>query len=317
MGILNHEVRRLIMELMSDMASKEKLIDLGRGKYKLAVGEVAIQEGTIQITKFGRGFVMLQDGNEIKIPKGFTGKAFWGDRVEVEYYPHRRSVPFVTKVTHRMRDHYVVIIEKIRDYAFGHPSDTRLHESFFIPARNLGVARDGDKVLLELESWDSTEDAPVGKVTRVLYQEGDHDVEMHAILAEFGLPLEFPKEVEDEAAQFTPSSKSEILDSKEIARRRDMRDTFTLTIDPVDAKDFDDAISLKTLENGNYEVGVHIADVSHYVRPGTAIDSEAANRATSVYLVDRTIPMLPEILSNDLCFFDLTRTNSPSALCLK
>lgn len=302
MGILNHEVRRLIMELMSDMATKEKLIDLGRGKYKLAVQEVAMQEGTIQITKFGRGFVMLEDGSEIKISKGFTGKAFWGDRVEVEWaIQGRRSVPFVSKVTHRMRDHYVVIIEKIRDYAFGHPSDTRLHESFFIPARNLGGARDGDKVLLELESWDSSEDAPVGNVTRVLGQEGDHDVEMHAILAEFGLPLEFPKEVEDEAAQFTPSSEGTALDPKEIARRRDMRDTFTLTIDPVDAKDFDDAISLKTLENGNYEVGVHIADVSHYVRPGTAIDSEAANRATSVYLVDRTIPMLPEILSNDLC----------------
>lgn len=302
MGVLNHDVRRLIMELLSDMASKEKLEDLGRGKYKLAVEEVATQEGTIQITKFGRGFVMLEEGYEIKIPKGFTGRAFWGDRVEVEYASHgRRSVPFVSKVTHRMRDVYVVIIEQIRDYAFGHPSDTRLHESFFIPPRNLGGAVDGDKVLIELESWENRDDAPTGKVVKVLGQEGDNDVEMHAILAEFGLPLEFPKEVLDEAAQFTPSSESTSLDKKEIARRRDMRETFTLTIDPADAKDFDDAISLKTLENGNLEVGVHIADVSHYVRPGTAIDSEASNRATSVYLVDRTIPMLPEILSNDLC----------------
>lgn len=302
MGVLNHEVRRLIMELLSDMASKEKLIDLGRGKYKLAVQEVAAVEGTIQITKFGRGFVMLEDGNEIKIPKGFTGKAFWGDRVEVEWaIQGRRSIPFVTKVTQRMRDVYVVMIEQIRDYAFGHPSDTRLHESFFIPPRYLGGAVDGDKVLLELDSWDDRDDAPVGKVVKVLGQEGDHDVEMHAILAEFGLPLEFPQEVEDEAAQFTPSSEGGALSQKEIERRKDMRDTFTLTIDPADAKDFDDAISLKQLENGNYEVGVHIADVSHYVRPGTAIDSEASNRATSVYLVDRTIPMLPEILSNDLC----------------
>ena len=302
MGILNHEVRRLIMELLSEMAGQDKLVDLGRGKYKLNAQQVEDVEGTIQITKFGRGFVLLADGNEIKLGKGATSDAFWGDTVQVEWASFgRKTVPFVSKVTKRQREVYVVIIEQIRDYAFGHPTDPKLHESFFIPPQNLGGAIEGDKVLLELVSWDRNDDSPVGNVTRVLGQEGDNDVEMHAILAEFSLPLEFPQAVHAEAESFIPSAESKGLDPEEVARRRDMRGTLTMTIDPVDAKDFDDALSMKKLKNGNWEIGVHIADVSHYVKPGTAIDREAINRATSVYLVDRTIPMLPEILSNDLC----------------
>ena len=302
LGILNHDVRRLVMELLSEMASQEKLIDLGRGKYKLAPQQVEATEGTIQITKFGRGFVLLEDGSEIKLAKGATGSAFWGDTVKVEWASFgRKTVPFVSEVTKRMREVYVVIIEQIKDYAFGHPTDPKLHDNFFIPPSNLNGAIEGDKVLLEMVSWDRNDDSPVGNVTRVLGQEGDNDVEMHAILAEFGLPLEFPPEVYDEAATFTPSSVSKGLDPAEIAKRRDMRDVLTMTIDPHDAKDFDDALSMRKLKNGNWEIGIHIADVSHYVKPGSAIDTEAISRATSVYLVDRTIPMLPEILSNDLC----------------
>jgi ribonuclease R len=302
MGILNHDIRKLIMELLTDMARKENLEDIGRGKYILAAQEAVPCTGVIQITRFGRGFVMMPDGNEIKLTKGYTADSFWGDTVEVEWTTHgRKSIPYVSKVVQRMRTNYVVVIEQIKDYAFGHPSDQRLHTNFFIPPRNLKGAIQGDKVLLELQSWDSDGDAPIGKVVRVLGQEGDNDVEMHAILAEFGLPLEFPPEVLEEASRFTPSSKSNGLDPKEISKRRDMRKTLTMTIDPVDAKDFDDALSMKELKNGNWEIGIHIADVSHYVKPGSAIDAEAINRATSVYLVDRTIPMLPEVLSNDLC----------------
>ena len=302
MGILNHDIRKLIMELLTDMARKENLEDIGRGKYLLAAQEAVPCTGVIQITRFGRGFVMMPDGNEIKLTKGYTADSFWGDTVEVEWTTHgRKSIPYVSKVVQRMRTNYVVVIEQIKDYAFGHPSDQRLHTNFFIPPRNLKGAIQGDKVLLELQSWDSDGDAPIGKVVRVLGQEGDNDVEMHAILAEFGLPLEFPPEVLEEASRFTPSSKSNGLDPKEISKRRDMRKTLTMTIDPVDAKDFDDALSMKELKNGNWEIGIHIADVSHYVVPGSAIDAEAINRATSVYLVDRTIPMLPEVLSNDLC----------------
>jgi len=302
LGILNHDLRRLIMELLNEMAQQEKLVDLGRGKYKLNAQQVESVEGTIQITKFGRGFVMMPDGNEIKLGKGATGTAFWGDTVQVEWASFgRKTVPFVSKVTKRMRKVYVVIIEQIKDYGFGLPTDPKLHECFFIPPSNLNGAIEGDKVLVEMVSWERYDDSPVGNVTRVLGQEGDNEVEMHAILAEFGLPLEFPQEVHDEAATFTPSSEGGGLDQLEVAKRRDMRDVLTMTIDPVDAKDFDDALSMCKLKNGNYEIGVHIADVSHYVKPGSAIDKEAIYRATSVYLVDRTIPMLPEILSNDLC----------------
>ena len=303
LGILNHDVRKLIMELLSDLASKGKLEDIGRGKYLLAAEEVQATSGVIQITRFGRGFVSQEDGSEIKLSKGFTGNAFWGDTVEVEWAQNRsRATPYVSKVIQRMRKVYVVTIEQVRDYAFGHPSDSRLHTNFFVPGRLLNGAIQGDKVLLELESWDSQDDAPLGRVVKVLGQEGDNDVEMHAILAEFGLPLEFPPEVEHEASLFTPSAKSKVgLDKKELAKRKDMRNVLTMTIDPADAKDFDDALSLRKLKNGNFEVGIHIADVAYYVKPGSAIDAEAISRATSVYLVDRTIPMLPEVLSNDLC----------------
>ena len=303
LGVLNHDVKKLIMELLSDLATKGKLEDIGRGKYLLMAEEVQATSGVIQITRFGRGFVMQEDGSEIKLSKGSTGNSFWGDTVEVEWAKSRsKAIPYVSKVIQRMRKVYVVTIEQVKDYAFGHPSDTRLHTNFFIPGRSLNGAIQGDKVLVELKSWDSQDDAPLGHVVKVLGQEGDNDVEMHAILAEFGLPLEFPPEVEQEAQQFTPSAESKAgLDKKEIAKRRDMRDVLTMTIDPADAKDFDDALSLQKLKNGNFEVGIHIADVSYYVKPGSAIDDEAISRATSVYLVDRTIPMLPEVLSNDLC----------------
>ena len=303
LGVLNHDVKKLIMELLSDLATKGKLEDIGRGKYLLMAEEVQATSGVIQITRFGRGFVMQEDGSEIKLSKGSTGNSFWGDTVEVEWAKNRsKAIPYVSKVIQRMRKVYVVTIEQVKDYAFGHPSDTRLHTNFFIPGRSLNGAIQGDKVLVELKSWDSQDDAPLGHVVKVLGQEGDNDVEMHAILAEYGLPLEFPPEVEQEAQQFTPSAESKAgLDKKEIAKRRDMRDVLTMTIDPADAKDFDDALSLKKLKNGNFEVGIHIADVSYYVKPGSAIDDEAISRATSVYLVDRTIPMLPEVLSNDLC----------------
>ena len=303
LGVLNHDVKKLIMELLSDLATKGKLEDLGRGKYLLMAEEVQATSGVIQITRFGRGFVMQDDGSEIKLSKGSTGNSFWGDTVEVEWAKSRsKAIPYVSKVIQRMRKVYVVTIEQVKDYAFGHPSDTRLHTNFFIPGRSLNGAIQGDKVLVELKSWDSQDDAPLGHVVKVLGQEGDNDVEMHAILAEYGLPLEFPPEVEQEAQRFIPSAKSKVgLDKKEIAKRRDMRDVLTMTIDPSDAKDFDDALSLQKLKNGNIEVGIHIADVSYYVKPGSAIDDEAISRATSVYLVDRTIPMLPEVLSNDLC----------------
>ena len=282
MGILNHEVRRLIMELLSEMAGQDKLVDLGRGSINSTLSRLRMLRELFRSPNLEGGLSFLRMAMKSNSEREQCC-AFWGDTVQVEWASFgRKTVPFVNKVTKRQREVYVVIIEQIRDYAFGHPTDPKLHESFFIPPQNLGGAIEGDKVLLELVSWDRNDDSPVGKVTRVLGQEGDNDVEMHAILAEFSLPLEFPQAVHAEAESFIPSAESKGLDPEEVARRRDMRGTLTMTIDPVDAKDFDDALSMKKLKNGNWEIGVHIADVSHYVKPGTAIDREAINRATSV-----------------------------------
>lgn len=298
LGILNHDMRRKIMDVMEEMGRDGRLESLGRGKFILT--EMPQHDrpiGTIQITKHGRGFVMMPDGNEISIPKGYTGTAFWGDTVEVDWIRRgRKHTPRVARIVERQRSQYVVIIERIRDYAFGYPSDQRLHANFFIGAQHLGGAEDGQKVIVEMLSWDDPSDAPAGRVVEVLGRPGDHEVEMHAILAEYGLPYEFPDHVTAAAAAIPRQ-----VPNEEIQRRRDFRDVTTLTIDPVDAKDFDDALSLRRLPNGHWEVGVHIADVTHYLRPGTVLDEEARQRATSVYLVDRTIPMLPEVLSNDLC----------------
>ena len=203
LGILNHDVRRAVMALMEELAEKGKLEDLGRGRYVLAASEVQEQsgtEGTIQISRMGTGFVRMPDGNEIRVPKAQTGDAFWGDTVEIEWWQRgRRTTPRVKRVTKRLREHYVVTVTLVRDYGFGKPSDQRIHTDFFIPARHLGGATEGDKVLVTLEQWDDPRDQPMGRVVQVLGQEGEHEVEMHAILAEFGLPYQFPAEVEEAA----------------------------------------------------------------------------------------------------------------------
>lgn len=297
LGIVNHDAKKLVMRLLEELAEDGVLEVVGRGKYALKAVEEAPVEGTIQITRFGRGFVMQDDGEELSVPKGATGDAFWGDRVEVRWKRRgKRFFPYVHRVVKRQRELYVVTIEQVRDYAFGHPADTRIHADFFIPARHLRGAKNDEKVLIELLEWPDREDNPIGRVVEILGPAGMHEVEMHAILAEFGLPYEFPPEVEEAAQQVDRT-----VTAEEVKKRRDMRGVTTFTIDPKDAKDFDDALSLQRLENGNVEVGVHIADVTHYLKEGGVIDAEARQRATSVYLVDRTIPMLPEVLSNDLC----------------
>ncbi|MCB0762639.1 MAG: ribonuclease R [Flavobacteriales bacterium] len=298
LGVNDSRLRILIHEILKQESETGRLLQTERGKFKWKEQQMQTVEGIIQITRHGRGFVVV-DGldQDIELARRKTGTAFWGDRVEVSYNP-RASKPTgkLIRVVERSRRQFVGVIEMNREYAFCIPSDQKIHVDFFIPTDKLNGAKNGDKVIFELADWNRPADNPVGRVTRVLGKPGENDVEMHAIMVEFGLPYDFPEEVEYAAAQIPVE-----IPEAEIARRRDMRDTLTFTIDPVDAKDFDDALSIKTLENGNLEIGVHIADVSHYVVPGSIIDDEAVNRATSVYLVDRTIPMLPEVLSNNLC----------------
>ena len=181
-------------------------------------------------------------------------------------------------------------------FAFVVPDANTMPVDIYIHLSKIKKANDGDKVLVSLEDWPEKADCPNGSIIKILGKPGDHNTEIHSILAEYGLPYEFPSEVEDFANNIDTS-----INKEEIAKRRDMRSSLTFTIDPKDAKDFDDALSFKQLPNGNYEIGIHIADVSHYVQEGTILDQEAYERATSVYLVDRVVPMLPEVLSNNAC----------------
>jgi ribonuclease R len=298
LGIKDSGVRTLIYELLQIEADNGKLREVERGKYILTETASSSIEGVIQVTKFGRGFVSIPgQEKDLEIPKGKTGFALWGDTVEIQFNPKaRRPEARVVRVVQRAKTSFVGIIEISREHAFFIPSDNHIHVDFFIPKDMTGGAKNGDKVIAEITEWTDPDRKPFGRITKVLGKPGSHQVEMHAIIAEFGLPYEFPTEVLHESEKIADD-----ISVDEISKRRDFRKITTFTIDPFDAKDFDDALSYRKLENGNYEVGVHIADVSHYMMPDTLLEKEAYVRATSVYLVDRTIPMLPERLSNELC----------------
>ncbi len=298
LGLHDSGSRTLMYDILMSEVESGKLKELERGKFLLKEIKTETLEGVIQITRNGRGFVSVTGlAEDVEIRQGATGFALNGDTVEITYNSKaRRPEGRVLRVVQRARENYVGIIQEGKGNYFFIPSDTRIHTDFFVPKEELLKAKVGEKVLVKMLTWDHPEKNPVGAVVKVLGQPGEHNVEMHAILAEFGLPLEFPDNVLSESEKISGEFTQE-----EIAKRRDFRDITTFTIDPYDAKDFDDALSYQKLKNGNVEIGVHIADVSHYMKEKTALEKEAFFRATSVYLVDRTIPMLPERLSNFLC----------------
>lgn len=256
--------------------------------------------GTVDMKSTGKAYVVPEDGGEdIQIASNNTGKALHGDKVKVAMFPKRKSKKVegeIVEVLERARTEFVGVFSISHGYAFVVSDRASMPLNFYIPRGNYKRAKDGQKVIVKMTDWPDNSRNPFGEVVKVLGYPGENNVEMQSILLEYEYPLEFPKDVEKEAGKI-----SDKIPSSEIKRRRDFRDVFTITIDPRDAKDFDDAISYRRLENGNHEVGVHIADVSHYVKPGSAIDREAQERGTSVYLVDRTIPMLPEKLCNNVC----------------
>jgi len=292
--------RNDVIAALTVLCKAEKLEELDRGKYHLIHHATQI-EGKMDITARGAGFLVTEQEGEDDVfisPSDLNG-AFHGDRVLVELFARRKSKRQegrVVEIVQRAKSLFVGTVQRNRDVAFVLPDDKHMYTDIFIPKEHLNGARDGEKVLVEITDWPSDAKNPFGKITQVLGEPGDHNTEMHAIVAEFGFPLSFPQAVLDQAEEIPVK-----IEADEIAKRRDMRGTTTFTIDPADAKDFDDAISFKVLSKGRYEIGVHIADVSHYVRPGTLLDDDAYERATSVYLVDRTIPMLPEKLSNGVC----------------
>jgi ribonuclease R len=225
--------------------------------------------------------------------------AIHGDTVEVEVFNKRTGENpegRVASIVKRGRNRFVGRIELSRNFGFVVPDFKKIYQDFFIYPENLKGATPNDKVLFEVVKWADRDKSPEAKVIEILGKTGENEAEIHSIMAEFELPFRFPENVLQESEKI-----SEGITAEEVKKRWDFRDVLTFTIDPEDAKDFDDAISFRTLENGNYEIGVHIADVTHYVQPGTALDEDAFDRATSVYLVDRTVPMLPERLSNALC----------------
>lgn len=256
--------------------------------------------GTVDMKSTGKAYVVPEDGGEdIQIASNNTGKALHGDKVRVAMFPKRKSKKVegeIVEVLERARTEFVGIFSISHGYAFVVSERETMPVNFYIPRGSYNKAKDGQKVIVKMTDWPDNSRNPFGEVVRVLGYPGENNVEMQSILLEYEYPLEFPKDVEKEAGKI-----SDKISSSEIKKRRDFRDIFTITIDPKDAKDFDDAISYRKLPNGHHEVGVHIADVSHYVKPGSAIDREAQERGTSVYLVDRTIPMLPEKLCNNVC----------------
>ncbi len=257
-------------------------------------------EGTLRITGKGLGLVAV-DGMEdmIEIDQNDLHTALDGDRVEVLLYGKaagRRPTGTITNILLRLKLSFAGTIDILGRAHFLIPDDTRMYKPIFIPEESLAGAKKGDKVFGEITRWTDAIKDPLGKVLRILGKPGENDAEMYAIILEKGFSPDHPKEVIEAAEAFDG-----VISSEEIAKRRDFRGVLTMTIDPWDAKDFDDALSIRMLPDGNVEVGIHIADVSHYVTPGSTIDQEAIARATSIYLVDRTIPMLPERLSNDLC----------------
>lgn len=257
-------------------------------------------EGIINISYKGTGYVRQGDQDSIEVEHSFLGTAFNGDLVEVLLHPHKKGeVPTgeVTKILNRSKKGYAGVLEKENGTYFLVPSDLKVYVDIIIPEEKLNGAKIGEKVFVTIADWTDMKKSPIGEVSKVLGQPMENNTEMEAIALEKGFNSSFPHNIIKEAEKI---SERGILKEDE-SERKDMRHVTTFTIDPIDAKDFDDAISFQKLSNGNLEIGVHIADVSHYVKNGSDLDKEARTRGTSVYLVDRTIPMLPEELSNGLC----------------
>lgn len=302
-GIQGNDGRKMVHDLMRAMAAEGVFERVGSGQYRLVRKQLPTRTGRVDMTASGMAYIIADDAVEgekdmIVEPRN-THHAMHGDRVRVAIIGRRRDGRVEGEVVETLEQGkrtFVGRIEISEKYAFVTIDSRTMPVDIFVPLRAVNGAENGQKVIVRITEWPETSKNPTGEVVDVLGNSGDNNTEMHAILAEYDLPYHFPEELEAAAdridAGITPA---------EVKKRRDMRGISTFTIDPADAKDFDDALSIRRLDSGNWEIGVHIADVTHYVRPGDEIDAEAVNRATSVYLVDRTVPMLPEKLSNDLC----------------
>ena len=299
LGVNDASSRNQIIKNLHKLLAKKEIKEIERGKFQIAISS-EYYIGVVDMASRGNAYVVIEDfDHDIFISSNNRRKALHGDTVELYIYKRNHNGKKEGEITHiikRARSEYVGVVQMNPKFAFVVPDSNKMPVDVFIPLSKTLKAQDGDKVLVTLEDWPEKADCPNGSIKKILGKPGEHNTEIHSILAEYGLPYEFPSNVEDYANNINT-----LISEKEIQERRDMRSTLTFTIDPKDAKDFDDALSFKKLPNGNYEIGVHIADVSHYLQEGTILDDEAYERATSVYLVDRVVPMLPEVLSNNAC----------------
>jgi ribonuclease R len=298
-GVTTPVGKAMVNSILENLSSEGFLIEAYKGKYRLnGLGNMA--EGCFERRSNGKNsFIPDDGGNPLFVAERNSMHAMNGDKVKVQIFAKRKGrepEAEVIEILHRVENTFVGVLEVAKYYAYLIVDSKILANDIFIPKEKLKGGKSGQKALVRIMEWPEKAKNPIGEVLDVLGDAGNQHTEMHAILAEYGLPYKYPESLE-KAAEKIPAQ----ITGKEISIREDFRETMTFTIDPKDAKDFDDALSIKKLSGKRWEVGVHIADVTYYVKPGSSIDKEAAERATSIYLVDRTIPMLPEILSNNLC----------------
>lgn len=297
--LTTHPLKMLCMDILADMLADDYITEVDKNKYKLNNHGIEMT-GTFQRKSNGKNSFIPEGGGEpIFIAERNSAHAMNNDKVKIAFFAKRKhhdAEGEVIEILERANDTFVGTLEVEKSYAFLVTENRTLANDIFIPKDKLKGGKTGDKAVVKVIEWPDKAKNPIGQVIDILGKAGDNTTEMHAILAEFGLPYVYPQAVE-KAADKIP----EEITAEEIARREDFRKVTTFTIDPKDAKDFDDALSIRKLKDNLWEVGVHIADVTHYVKEGSIIDKEAEKRATSVYLVDRTIPMLPERLCNFLC----------------
>lgn len=297
----NPRQRELVIQALHRLLATQKIKETEKGKYIVNLHIEGTLTGIIDFNQSGNAYVKVEGINDdIFVHQKNVKDALQGDKVLIVTYNFKgkKLEASVVEVLERARENFVGTFQYVEDKDFGFVvfDKKTINTDMFISKNHFNGAQDGDKVVVKMLKWDTNSKNPEGEIITVLGAPGEHETEIHSILAEYGLPYNFPPEVEHDADKIDRS-----INAEEVAKRWDMRDILTFTIDPKDAKDFDDALSIRKLESGLWEIGVHIADVSHYVKPGTILDDEAYSRATSVYLVDRVVPMLPEVLSNDVC----------------
>ena len=298
-GVRDENTKHLIKIVLDEMEQHDLVSSVSRGKYKLK-SKSTIVDGIIDINSAGNAYVNCTNlDDDIFIHRKYIPNVVSGDKVKVSVFPSfkkSKKEGEIIEVIEHNTEQFVGVVELATNHAFILLSNPKIHFDIFLPAKEIKTIKNGQLVVVNVIDWGDKKNNPTAKLKEILGYPGEYQAEIHSILAEYNFNNKFDKHIEDAAKNI--SSK---ITSDEIKKRRDFRNITTFTIDPYDAKDFDDALSIQQLKNGNWEVGIHIADVSHYINENDSIDKEAQERATSVYLVDRVIPMLPEVLSNNLC----------------